>query len=110
MTSVKELVKIAELQRLMPFTPDYYCEKCGVALTKPVIRVFGHHILGGSPMLAGEFKCPNQRWWNIGHTVLHLEYVGCNLNVFNDGKHFEKLWAHKLEEQRADCTKAGKAE
>lgn len=65
--------EVEELQSLMPYVPDYHCEQCGEVLLKPVIRQFGYHITGGSPMLCGDFQCPNDRWWRYGHTRLHLE-------------------------------------
>lgn len=106
MLSEDELEQVSDLQELMPFTPDYCCKECSAALSKPIIRVFGYRIHGGAPMLSGEFRCPNHRWWNVGHTVLHLEYVGSNLDVFDNGKHFEKLWAHELDKRKE---KAGDA-
>lgn len=105
--TVTEKQEIRELQELMPFTPSFCCKKCGEVLNKPVIRKFGYHIFGGGPMLSGEFSCPNSRWWNQGHTVLHLEYVGCNLDVFEGDKHFMHLWIHELDKAKKEAGKGG---
>lgn len=85
---------------------DYHCLTCGAKLLPPTMKTAAYHILGGSPILQGKFRCPNERWWKIwtGHTELLAEYKNCNLNVYEEGsrgwKHYERLWEADLEERR----------
>ena len=92
----EEIKSLTEIQELMAYTPDYHCERCGAILEKPILKPFKRHIYGGTPMLCGQFRCPQKRWWQFGHTLLDIQYVHGHLHVYKGWEYFEQLWVHKL--------------
>ena len=99
--------EIDELNDLLQYQ-EYYCDTCGVKMVFPLMRATSFHRHGGSEIYYGEYKCPTNKWYKIGHDPLLVEYRNCDLRIFErehgNWEFMERLYLHQLKERKSEST------
>lgn len=94
--------KREELEELLKYARDIYCQKCGAVLQATKLKSAGFNVHNGKEKYKGAVVCPNDRWWKWGHTYVHIYYNGVELQLheYDGGSVSKQLLPWDLEEER----------